>query len=211
MESEEVVRMSETLRGELQAMSQQTLEMLELAWKSFRKQYTPPLELAEKLGREVHQREKALTELAAKRLGGQTGALEADRDLFFIPMHLERIGDNIEFLIRAIRTMIQEGIPFTDRAMREVNALFEHAIGLVECVRDVISTKNRVFLRHMLEQGQRYEEMANEYTLFHQQRLIEGVCMPKASSLYVAIVDYFKGIGSHVRQIAQTLSTAAPS
>lgn len=211
MESEEIVRMSDILQDELQAMSQQTLEMLELTWKSFRKQYTPPLELAEKLGREVHQREKALTELAVKRLAGEAGALGADRDLFFIPMHLERIGDNIEFLIRAIRTMVQEGIPFTDRAMREVNALFEQAIGLVRCVRDVIATKNRIFLRHMLEEGQRYEEMANEYSLFHQQRLVEGVCMPKASSVYVAIVDYFKGIGSHVRQIAQKLAAAAPS
>lgn len=107
--------------------------------------------------------------------------------------------------------MVQEGIPFTDRAMREVNALFEQAIGLVGCVRDVIATKNRVLLRHMLEEWQRYEEMANEYSLFHQQRLVEGVCMPKASSVYVAIVDYFKGIGSHVRQIAQKLSAAAPS
>lgn len=95
--------------------------------------------------------------------------------------------------------------------MREVNALFEQAIGLVECVRDVIPTKNRFLLEHMLEAGQRYEEMANGYALFHQQRLVEGVCMPKASSVYVAIVDYFKGIESHARQIAQKLHAAAAS
>jgi hypothetical protein len=35
--------------------------------------------------------------------------------------------------------------------------------------------------------------------------------MPKASSVYVAIVDYFKGIESHVRQIAQKLSAGAKS
>ncbi len=95
--------------------------------------------------------------------------------------------------------------------MREVNALFEQAIGLMECVRDVISTRNRVLLRYMLEEGKRYEETANEYTVFHQQRLIEGVCMPRASSVYVAIVDYFKGVESHVRGIAQRLSAAATS
>ncbi len=66
-------------------------------------------------------------------------------------------------------------------------------------------------MREMLEEGQRYEEMANEYMLIHQKRLIEGVCMPKASSVYVAIVDYFKGIASHVCQIVQQLSAAAPS
>ena len=81
----------------------------------------------------------------------------------------------------------------------------------MECVRDVIRTKNRVLLKHMVEEGQRYEEMANEYTLFHQQRLLKGVGMPKASSVYVAIVDYFKGIESHIRQIAQKLSAVATS
>jgi Na+/phosphate symporter len=59
-------------------------------------------------------------------------------------MHLERIGDNIELLVRAVRTMVREGILFTDREMSEVNALFEQAIGLVECVRDVIRRNNRV-------------------------------------------------------------------
>ena len=53
MESEAVVGKPEGVRGELYEMSQQTVEMLELAWKGFRKQYKGPLELAEKLGREV--------------------------------------------------------------------------------------------------------------------------------------------------------------
>jgi Na+/phosphate symporter len=211
MESEAVVGKPEGVRGELHEMCQQTVEMLELAWKGFRKQYKGPLELAEKLGREVHQREKALTKLAVKKSAGQAAALGADQELLLVPMHLERIGDNIEFLVRAIRTMVREGILFTDQEMSDVNALFEQAIGLVECVRDVIRTKNRVLLKHMVEEGQRYEEMANEYTLFHQQRLLKGVGMPKASSVYVAIVDYFKGIESHIRQIAQKLSAVAES
>ncbi len=211
MESETVSRMPEGLRGELHEMSQQTVEMLKLTREGFRKQNTGLLELAEKLGREIHQREKALTEFAVKRSAGHAESLGRDQEIFFVPMHLERIGDNIEFLVRAIRTVVQEGIPLTDRAMKEVNALFEQAIGLVESVRDVILTKNRLLMREMLEEGQRYEEMANEYMLIHQKRLIEGVCMPKASSVYVAIVDYFKGIASHVCQIVQQLSAAAPS
>lgn len=211
MESEAVIRIREGLRGELHEMCQKTAEMLRLTWEGFRKQDTGPLELAEKLGQEIHQREKALTEFAVKRSGGHGGVLGADQELLFVPMHLERIGDNIEFLVRAIKAVVREGIPFTDRAIKEVNALFEQAIGLVECLRDVMPTKNRLLLGHMLEEGQRYEEMATEYTLYHQQRLIEGVCMPKASSVYVAIVDYFKGIESHVRQATQKLCAAAAS
>lgn len=211
MEWEAVVGIPEKLRGEIHEMCQQTVEMLRLTWEGFRKQDTGPLQPAEKLGREIHHREKALTELIVKKPAGQADALGADQALFFVPMHLERIGDNIEFLIRAIKMMIQEGIPFSERAMREVNALFEKAIELVECVRDVIPTKNRILTRYILEEGQRYEEMANEYALAHQQRLIEGVCMPKASSVYVAILDYLKGIEWHTRQIAKKLSSVSGS
>ena len=210
MEWEAPLAMPERLRGEIQEMCQKTVEMLRLTWEGFRKQDTGLLQPAERLGREIHQREKALTELVVKKPAGQAGALGEDQALFFVPMHLERIGDNIEFLVRAIRTMVQEGIPFSERAMREVTALFEKAIELVECVRDVIPTRNRILIRYILEEGQRYEEMADEYALAHQQRLIEGVCMPKASSVYVAILDYLKGIEWHTRQIAKKLSAISP-
>lgn len=208
MEEKAVVGFPEKLQDEICEMCQQTVEMLRLTWEGFRKQDPGPLRPAEKLGKQIHEREKALTELVVKRPTGQGAAFGVEQEIVFVPMHLERIGDNIELLVRGIKTMVQEGIPFTERAMREVNILFEKAIELTECVRDVIRTKNRVLIRHILQEGQRYEEMANEYALAHQQRLIEGVCMAKASSLFVAILDYLKGIEWHIRQIAPKLSPA---
>lgn len=211
MDEEAVVKIAENLRAETHAMCRKTVEMLRLTWEGFRKQETEPLQPAETLCREVHQREKTLTELVMKKLAGQADLPEADQKLFFIPMHLERIGDNTELLIRAIKTMIQEGIPFSERAMKEINLLFEKTIELVECVQDVIITQNRILIKHILEEGQRYEELANEYAVVHQQRLIEGVCIPKASSVYLAILDDLRGIEWHTRQIAQKLATVPVS
>ena len=126
-------------------------------------------------------------------------------------MHLERVGDNIEFLVRAIRMVVQEGIPFSERAIKEINALFEKAIELAECMRDAVATNNKVLTRHILEEGRKYTQMADEFALFHQERLIEGLCVPKSSSVYLAILDYLKGIESHIRQMAQKLSSGSPS
>lgn len=193
---------------DIHEMCEKTAEMLRLTWGTFRRQDTAPLQRAEQLGREVHQQEKALTEAFVTKLPGSPGAGGTHHEVFFVPMHLERIGDNTEFLIKAIRSMVRDGTPFTERAMREVNSLFEKAVELIECVRDLVPTKNRVLIKHILEQGERYAELANEYALAHQQRLIEGVCMPNASSLYLAILDYLKGIAWHARQIAQKLSSA---
>jgi Na+/phosphate symporter len=131
---------------------------------------------------------------------------EGVQGLCLVPVHLERIGDNVELLGRALTAVIREGIPFTERAVKELNTLFARALELLECVRDVILTQNRVLLRHIQSEGQRYEELVNEYALFHQQRLIEGLCLPKASSLFVALLDYLKGITEHIGQIADKLS-----
>lgn len=98
--------------------------MLTLVSRAFRTQNTGTLEGAKKLGGNVHQREKALTEMIVKHLSAEAGVTEANKELF-VPMHLERVGDNIEFLIRAVNTMIVEGIPFTERAMGEVNTFRE--------------------------------------------------------------------------------------
>jgi Na+/phosphate symporter len=206
MDREATVEAPERIRSEVAEMCQKTVTMLQLTWEGFRRQDTAPLQRAEKLGQEIHRQEKILTTHAVERAADPMAASGVGQDLFFGPMHLERIGDQIELLVRATKSMIQEGVPFTERAMREVNTLFEKGIELLECVRDVIQTKNRVLVRHILEEGERYQAMADAYALSHQQRLIEGVCMPKASSIFVAVLDYLKGIEWHTRQIAQKLA-----
>lgn len=191
------------LRSEIHAMCEKTVVMLKLTWEGFRRQDARPLEPAGKLGREIHQREKELTQRIAGTVPRQG---EGDAGLYLLPMHLERVGDNIEFLVRAIRTMAQEGVPFSERATKEINSLFSKAVEIVECMRDAIGTKNKVLIRHILEDGQRFEQIANDFAVHHQERLIEGVCVPKASSVYLAILDYLKGIESHIRQMAQKMS-----
>jgi hypothetical protein len=162
---------------------------------------------------------RAPVELECKRLEQQVRqqsstpveVREAVHGLLLVPVHLERIGDNIELMVRALKAVVREGIPFTERAIRELNTLFVRAIELLECSRDVIPTQNRVLIRHIQTEGQRYREMVNEYALSHQQRLIEGVCLPKASSIFVALLDYLKGIEEHIGQIADKLSAESAS
>lgn len=110
----------------LRALFQDTLEMLALTWSSFRRHDPSRLEKAAALGRSIHKLEKELT---ARLLAAPADA----EGLRFVPGHLERIGDAVEGLIRCLRTMAAEGTLFTDRAVREVNTLFEQAIELLEC------------------------------------------------------------------------------
>lgn len=170
------------LRTDAHRMAQEAVDMLTLAWKAFRSQDLGPLEPLGAVGRGLHEREKVVTEAMA---APPSLELPADDPLRVVPMHLERVGDNVELLARAIGTMVVEGTPFTERAMREINTLCERGIELLECVRDVLVTRNRVLVRHVVQAGRGFEEMANDFAFAHQARLIEGVCLPKASSLYL--------------------------
>jgi Na+/phosphate symporter len=179
----------------LHPMFQDAIEMLALTWASFRRHDPASLDIAEALGRSVHKREKELTERLLSQAPDMAG-------LRFIPSHLERVGDAVEGLVRCLRTMAVEGTVFTDRGMREITLLFEKATELLECARDLTATGNRVLARHVEIESMRFQEMASDFARAHEERLIEGVCMPKASSTYLAMLDYLREITRHARRIA---------
>lgn len=185
----------------IRPMFQDALEMLRLTWASFRRHDVSALEKAATLGESIHAREKELTRLLL--------AQSAPEQLRFVPGHLERIGDAIEGLLRCLHTMQAEGTLFTDRGVREVNTLFGKAVELIECARDLMLTGNRVLAAHVAGESDRFQELADECARAHEERLIEGVCMPRASSAYLAILDYLREVVRHARRIAERLASAA--
>jgi Na+/phosphate symporter len=204
MSGKTAITVREDRRDEISGMGVQAVEMLKIARESFVRQTGASLEAADRLGHEIHQRQVVVLERMLSK--DSTVGRGAAGDHIFAPMHFERVGDNLESLIHSVRTMIQDGILFTDRATREIRSLLDIAIELVQCVTDAVQTGNGTLIRHVLEEGSRYEAMADEFARFHEQRLIEGVCRPRASSAYLAMVDYLKGVEWHTRQIAQKLA-----
>jgi len=154
-------------------------------------------------GQVVHRREKELTENVVAHWHAFP---EGVRDILFIPIHLERIGDNVENLLRCIDMIRREGIPFTDRAVNEISTLFERSLELLECVRDLIPTRNRILMRYVVKGGEEFQTLASEYAQAHQERLIQGLCLPKASSSFLALLDYPREIEWHTRQIVQKMT-----
>ena len=164
------------------------------------------LDEADALGRDIHRNEKVLVDKLlrdAVQSGGASGPGQ-----FFVPIHIERIGDNIELFIRATRTMIREGTLFTDRARREIDELASTLEALLDVTRDLVLTGSPVLTAHVLERGREFVSRANEYAAFHQARLIEGICATKSSSVYLAMLDDLKGVEWHVREIASQFEQA---
>src|SRR5260370_35756053 len=115
-------------------------DMLLLTWAGVRAPAAAALDTAAALGRSIHKAEKELTE---RLVGGSDEAAP----LRLVPANVERIGNAIEGIIRSCQLMEAEGTSFTPRGRREVNALFERAVGLLDCRGDRTVPGNRVLAR----------------------------------------------------------------
>jgi len=189
---------------EVLRMCESTKEMFELTFEGFRKLNKERLSQAEEIGQEIHLKEKTLVPLIIAALSKSREPARNLELLSLVPTHLERIGDNIELLIRCSNSIIEEGICFSDKALKEINILFENLTELLQYVRDIIKTNNKVLVTHVLEEIKNFQEIVNEYSIWHYDRLIEGSCLPKASSSYLAIIDYLSEIASHIKWITRS-------
>jgi Na+/phosphate symporter len=179
-------------------------EMFVFTWEGFKKLDEERLREAQKIGKELHEREKVLTH--SIMTGYSRGENVNDEiTVGHIPSHLERIGDNIELLLRCGASIIQDGVCFSDRAISEINTLFDKAIEILQSASDALKTNDKEKLINVREEGRKFQEVIREYSISHYDRLIEGVCMPKASSLYLAILDYLSGIEKHIRNIVERI------
>lgn len=184
-------------------MTAKLVELTGLIHKALIMPKPEKLEDCERLAREIHDEEKGLTGDLVCNPRETTG--DVLKVVVLFPGRLERVGDLLESIVNVIRIKTQSGVPFSDKAMIELNQLFDLFSEMLTNFRDAILTRNRTLLEKIVQQGRRVAEMAIEFSLSHEDRLIEGICSPKASSLFLDILDSVKSGATHVREMSEAL------
>lgn len=100
----------------------------------------------------------------------------------------------LENLIEKMHIKVESHVLFSEKALNEIKELFAVMESLFIDTKDYILTQNPHLKNNIKSGKEKIIRMANEYTLVHEQRLITGVCMPKASYLYIDITDSLKRI-----------------
>jgi Na+/phosphate symporter len=106
----------------------------------------------------------------------------------------------------ALKNKSKGNVLISDKATAELDYLFGSTRDIMVNVRDMVLAPNTLVARHMAESERAVEKMADEYATKHEERLIEGLCTPKASQLYIQMLDAFKSIAWHAKEIAKDLS-----
>jgi len=116
------------------------------------------------------------------------------------------VGDTLEGLTDPIGQKVQEGVLFSDKAVSQANQLFDHEAGILRSIQDVLKTDNDFLKGYVLEEGKRLVQTCNDFATEHETRLIEGVCLPQAAPLFLAMLDRMRTAGQHAVDIAQILT-----
>jgi hypothetical protein len=208
------IRRPAGLTRELEALLHQActaaVEQAEAARRGFRLLEEAELAKADALGLELRRRTLALTTRIVAAPAVDAGAPGA-RALLAIPGHFERVAEHVDALVATVRQVRNEGLPFTDRARKEVAGLGDMTLDVLTTLRDMVRTWNPVLARHLVEAADRAAAQSDEFAASHRERLILGECVPRASPAFVAVLDHLDSVRRHAREMAIELTREAPA
>jgi Na+/phosphate symporter len=186
----------------LLVMLTKLIEMTNLTYKALIIADPDKLKKCAGLGNEIHAEEKGLTgDLVCSP--STTGNVL--KTLVLFPGHLERAGDYLENVAKCAHIKARDGIPFSDKAHGELTELFGLLVEILKNCRDLLVTNNRTLLDYVRAQQKRLAQLTVDFALAHEDRLLEGLCSPHASSLYLDILDSVKGANDHLLRITDSL------
>jgi Na+/phosphate symporter len=194
--------MDKEVGEKMNQVCQSLIKMLELSFQGFRKHTEESLREVEKVTNEVRKNSSELTSLLISRSSSNEKEREWAKPYLSITSSFDRMTFNIEGIVDRLKSKVQNRILFSDRAVKEINDIFQEAMDLLESLPDLILTQNKLLAQHMGEQVRSVFKIVNGYFEEHEERLIQGVCTPKSSPIYLGILESLKGIIAHILEVS---------
>ena len=157
------------------------------------------LEAAEKKRKAILASSLPMTEALVSKQ--QKSQLEI-RFLSLLPS-LQKLAINLDDLLRASDSKIALDVAFTEKALKEISDMIAGVKELARDTKDFFTTKNPRLSDQIAAGSAKLKTMADEFALVHQQRLIVGLCSPKASYLYLDIIESLKRMTRELALIAE--------
>jgi Na+/phosphate symporter len=194
--------MDKEIREKIILICQSLMKMLELAFEGFRRPTENSFKEAERVKDKIHQYSSELTGFIISKSPSSEKGREWAKPYLSIASSFDRMTYNIEGIFDRLRAKSQNHILFSDRAVKEVNDVFQEAMRLLENLPNLITTQNKLLAQRIGEEGRSMFKIANGYSEEHEERLIQGICVPKHSPIYLGIIESLKGIMVHTLEVS---------
>lgn len=194
--------MDQEMREKMILVCQNLTKMLELAFEGFRRLEEKPFREAEEVKDRIHHHSTELTGFIISKSPSSEKGKEWAKPYLSIASSFDRMTYNIEGILDRLRAKSQNHILFSDQAVKEVNDVFQEAMRLLRSLPDLITTGNKTLAQRIGEEGRSMFKIANGYSEEHEERLIQGICVPKHSPIYLGIIESLKGVMVHTLEVS---------
>jgi phosphate:Na+ symporter len=196
------------LKEEIAEMSHLSLKMLQLTHRAFMEHDTDLITLALEEESKLNDAEKTITtELVefgrscARKDERQKTAAYTD-----IVGDLEMIGDYCKDILERVQIKIEEKLLFSEEAVKEYNDLYALSEKALEEAVNALDQDKPGLVKEVLANQQHIDSLVDELRRRHNQRLIDGVCIPIACNMFLNMLDFTAAIYYHTKKIAKNLS-----
>ena len=181
------------------SLFEETLPILTNIYKGFAGQKLNLLKESRSKFREVWKNRLP----AVEKLIGDTEKNGVEKKFVVLLPHLQRVALAIDNLVDKMEIKVETHILFTQKALDEIKQLMVAVGAEFTDVKDYCMTKNPVLKEQIRTDMEKIRKMIYEFEMVHQNRLITGVCMPKASYLYIDMTDSLKRMAKELGDFAE--------
>jgi Na+/phosphate symporter len=191
-----------TLEEGLLVMASKLIEMTRLIHEGFKSDSTVRLDACEKLAEDVAEQEKLLVTNLACAVSVPSELCKA---FIIFPSYVERVSALLKDLLHASETRNKEGLNFSDKANEEVDEMFRLLREMLTDFRDTLRAPNKFLLDHVVTQADTIDQLCQDWALAHVERLLQGICAPRSSSVYLSMLESTQSLCRHIKGMAQKL------
>jgi Na+/phosphate symporter len=186
--------MEKEMSEKMMEVCQGLIRVLELTFLAFRKSNEKSIKEAEEVRKRIQRSSTELTRFLIEKGSSADAGKEWVKPYLSLASGFDRMGYNIDGILDRLGKMIHHQILFTDRAIKEVSDVFQDTIDLLGNLPDLILTRNKLLAQQVGAKGKEIFKKAEGYAEDHEQRLIQGVCMPQSAPIYLDILVSLEGI-----------------
>ncbi len=137
------------------------------------------------------------------RLIKEQGESDEAKTLVSILTQLEMIKNSIFRIVLRLKDKLEEDIIFSDRAVNDLNHLFSDAVSILEKTSDAVLTLDKSLAKSIKRKAEGLIKSAHSYAASHEERLVRGICLPKAGPIYLDIIDSLESTANHCIEISK--------
>jgi len=202
--------MDKEIKERMVLVCRSLMQMLELAFEGFRRPSEKFFEEAEEFEDKIYEHSSELTSFIISKSPSSEKEKEWVKPYLSIASSLGRLTYNIQGILDRVRGKSENHILFSDQADKEVSDVFQEAVKLLRNLPDLVVTESKSLAQRIGEEGRAMFKIADSYSEEHEERLINGICVPKHSPLYLSLIESLKGVMVHTLAVTGKIVSLSP-